>query len=105
MIPELDWSLKPFVLLFDEYYTDLYRMSEAEQRMSLADRIIFMGTSFGVNITAIALRYAAINQIPVEVVDPNPVRIPYGLVTYHQMTGSEYIAQQPSTEVMHRTCV
>ena len=95
-LPELDWSLKPFVLLFDEYYTDLYRMSEAEQRMSLADRIIFMGTSFSVNITSIALRYAAINQIPVEVVDPNPVRIPYGLVTYHQMTGSEYIAKQPS---------
>ena len=95
-LPELDWSLKPLVLLFDEYYTDLYRMSEAEQRMSLADRIIFMGTSFSVNITSIALRYAAINQIPVEVVDPNPVRIPYGLVTYHQMTGSEYIAKQPS---------
>ena len=90
--PELDRSLKPFVLLFDEYYTDLYRMTEAERRMALADRIVFMGTSFSVNITAIALRYAAINQIPVEVVDPHPVRIPYGLVTYHQMTASEYIA-------------
>ena len=32
--PRLDHSLKPLVLLFDEYYTDLYRMSEAEVRMA-----------------------------------------------------------------------
>ena len=31
LTPEPDVSLKPFVLLFDEYYTDLYRMSEAEE--------------------------------------------------------------------------
>ena len=93
--PELNRSLKPFVLLFDEYYTDLYRMSEAERRMAFADRMVFIGTSFSVNITSIALQYAAMNQIPVEVVDPNPVKIPYGLVTYHAMTGAEYIASQP----------
>jgi len=33
LTPEPDVSLKPFVLLFDEYYTDLYRMSEAEDWM------------------------------------------------------------------------
>ena len=27
--PELGISLKPFVLLFDEYYTESYRISEA----------------------------------------------------------------------------
>ena len=31
--PELDVSLKPFILLFDEYYTDLFRMNEAERWM------------------------------------------------------------------------
>ena len=41
-----------------------------------------MGTSFSVSITAIALRYAEMTEVPVEVVDPNPVRIPYGSVTY-----------------------
>lgn len=92
--PELDRSLKPFVLLFDEYYTDLYRMTEAERRMAIADRMVFIGTSFSVNITSIALQYAAMNQIPVEVVDPKPVKVPYGLVTYHAMTGAEYIALQ-----------
>ena len=30
--PTLNRSYKPLVLLFDEYYTDLYRMSEAERR-------------------------------------------------------------------------
>ncbi|CAM4256690.1 hypothetical protein PSOS111911_10230 [Pseudoalteromonas ostreae] len=31
--PVVDQSLKPFVLLFDEYYTELYRISQAQQRM------------------------------------------------------------------------
>lgn len=92
--PKLDHSFKPFVLLFDEYYTELYRMREAEKRMMMADRIVFMGTSFSVNITSIALRYAAMTDVPVEVVDPNPVQIPYGLVTYHPMTAADYVAMQ-----------
>ena len=66
-------------------------MREAERRMATADRIVFLGTSFSVNITAIALRYAEMTEVPVEVVDPNPVRIPYGNVTYHAMTASEYV--------------
>ncbi len=90
--PTLNHSYKPFVLLFDEYYTDLYQMSEAERRMHEAERIIFMGTSFSVNITNIALNIAYHRGIPVEVVDPNPVRIPYPDVTYHAMTGSAYVA-------------
>ena len=55
LTPEPMVSLKPFVLLFDEYYTDLYRISEAEQRMQAAECFVFMGTSFSVNITNIAL--------------------------------------------------
>jgi NAD-dependent deacetylase len=90
--PRLNWSYKPLVLLFDEYYTDLYRMSEAEGRMAAAQRMVFIGTSFSVNITAIALNHALGNGTPVEVVDPNPVEISYPDVTYHVMTGSEYVA-------------
>ena len=56
--PQMGVSLKPYVLLFDEYYTDLYRMTEAEAWMNGASRMVFMGTSFSVNITAIALRRA-----------------------------------------------
>ena len=37
LVPEQGVSLKPFVLLFDEYYTELYRISEAEKRMRDAD--------------------------------------------------------------------
>lgn len=89
--PELNKSLKPFVLLFDEYYTELYRMSQAEHWMSQASKIIFMGTSFSVNITNIALQIAAYYNIPVEVVDPEPVLISYPNVTYHKMSALEYI--------------
>jgi NAD-dependent deacetylase len=91
--PQLNKSLKPFVLLFDEFYTDLYRMSEAEARMRAADRMVFMGTSFSVNITRIALGHAMVRRLPIEVVDPAPVSVNYSGAVYHQMSASEYIAK------------
>tara|TARA_R110001592_G_scaffold227724_1_gene483987 strand:+ start:23312 stop:24061 length:750 start_codon:yes stop_codon:yes gene_type:complete len=89
--PELNQSFKPYVLLFDEYYTELYRISEAQERMLDAEKIIFMGTSFSVNITQMALETAIRYNIPIEVVDPNPIRLPYDNVIYHRMTASEFI--------------
>ena len=88
--PKLGLSLKPYVLLFDEIYTDLYRISEAEEWMNNADKIIFMGTSFSVNITSIALRTAIANGIEVEIVDPEPIKINYNNVRYYEMTAEEY---------------
>ncbi|PHS20669.1 MAG: sirtuin [Kangiella sp.] len=89
--PELDISYKPFVLLFDEYYTELYRISEAQERMQNADRIIFMGTSFSVNITQMALETAMEFEIPIEIVDPEPVEVRYRNIHYHRMTALKYI--------------
>ena len=93
--PRRGVSLKPYVLLFDEYYTDLYRMGTAERWMAEAVRIVFIGTSFSVNITAIALRTALQRSIPVEIVDPKPVDlgIPDDMadITYHAMTAKEWI--------------
>ena len=91
--PKLNHSLKPYVLLFDEFYTDLYRIGEAQQRMWDADNMVFMGTSFSVNITNMALDIAMSKEIEVHVVDPDPVILPYAKVTYHRMTASEYIKQ------------
>ena len=88
--PKLGLSLKPYVLLFDEIYTDLYRISEAEEWMNNANKIIFMGTSFSVNITSIALRTAIANGIEVEIVDPEPVKFNYKNVRYYEMTAEEY---------------
>ena len=83
------------MLLFDEYYTDLYRMGTAERWMAEAVRIVFIGTSFSVNITAIALRTALQRSIPVEIVDPKPVDlgIPDDMadITYHAMTAKKWI--------------
>lgn len=100
--PQMDVSLKPYVLLFDEYYTDLYRMTEAEQWMQEATRMVFMGTSFSVNITMIALRTALQRRLPIVVVDPDPVDIaatfgiPPGMadITYHAMTAQDWIKSQ-----------
>jgi len=93
--PRPGQSLKPYVLLFDEYYTDLYRMGTAERWMAEASRMVFIGTSFSVNITAIALRSAITLGIPVEIVDPRPVDIgiPEGMadVSYLAMTAKEWV--------------
>lgn len=89
--PELDVSLKPYVLLFDEYYTDLYEITRAQEMMHQADRMVFMGTSFSVNITNMALDAARFNQIPIEIVDPEPTVVFYPNATYHRMTAREYI--------------
>ena len=56
--PEKMVSLKPFVLLFDEFYTDNYGIGKANQLMEDAKRFIFLGTSFSVNITSMALEKA-----------------------------------------------
>jgi NAD-dependent deacetylase len=89
--PELGKSLRPFILLFDEYYTDQYRMSEAESWMRNADHYIFMGTSFSVNITNIALRYAIQNNALIEIVDPEPVDLRIPNIKYHKSKAQDYI--------------
>jgi len=97
--PEMGVSLKPYVLLFDEYYTELYRMREAETWMYDVSRMVFMGTSFSVNITAIALRVAVQRGIAIELVDPAPIDleasfgIPTGMadITYHRMSAQEWV--------------
>ena len=94
LTPEPDVSLKPFVLLFDEYYTDLYRMSEAEDWMHGAQRVVFMGTSFSVNITSIALRTALTNEAVIEVVDPQPIDLGYERIEYHRMTAADYVSDK-----------
>lgn len=95
LAPEPGRSLKPFVLLFDEYYTDQYRISEAENWMAEAQRMVFMGTSFSVNITNIALRHALQSGAMIEIVDPQPVALDLPGIRYHEMTAAAYIEQAP----------
>ena len=88
--PKIKSSLKPFVLLFDEMYTEIYRFSEAEEWMNAAKKMIFIGTSFSVNITSIALRIGMSNNIPIEIVDPKPMKLNYPNIKYFEMSGEEY---------------
>ncbi|TQF71741.1 SIR2 family NAD-dependent protein deacylase [Pseudoalteromonas luteoviolacea] len=89
--PQLNVSYKPHVLLFDEFYTELYGIDKAQKRMWDATKMVFMGTSFSVNITQMALDVARHKEIPVEVVDPSPAHILYDNVQYFPMTAKEYI--------------
>ena len=88
--PKIKSSFKPFVLLFDEMYTEIYRFSEAEEWMNAAKKMIFIGTSFSVNITSIALRIGMSNNIPIEIVDPKPMKLNYPNIKYFEMSGEEY---------------
>ena len=92
--PELGISLKPFVLLFDEYYTESYRISEAIKKMSEATEFVFLGTSFSVGFTQIALDIAKKNKAKVIIVDPEPKNINYKNIKYFKITANEYINLQ-----------
>ena len=91
LTPQLHVSLKPFVLLFDEYYTDLYRISEADKMFKTAEKFVFIGTSFNVNITDMALRAAITRNCEIEVVDPEPVDLNISGVKYLKMRAQDYI--------------
>ena len=99
--PENSVSLKPFVLLFDEYYTEQYRISEAEGWMRSAEKMVFIGTSFSVNITNIALHHALQSGAEIEIVDPQPVRLEGVAARYHAMTAADYIEQVAPGQARH----
>jgi NAD-dependent deacetylase len=65
-------SYRPHILLFDEYYTELYQYEKAISWLLEADTIIFIGTSNSVGFTASALQIGIDQQKKVIVVDPNP---------------------------------
>ena len=90
-MPEKMKSLKPFVLLFDEFYTDNYKINKAYEWMNSATKFIFLGTSFSVNITAMALEKAINNNAKVEIVDPKPINLNIENIIYHKMTALEFI--------------
>ena len=88
--PEKGVSYKPLVLLFDEIYTENFRFNESLSWMENCSKMVFMGTSFSVNITNIALEIAIKKNIPIEIVDPDPIEIQYPNIEYHKMNASEY---------------
>jgi NAD-dependent deacetylase len=60
------------VLLFDEYYSELYETEKAMQWVLEADTIIFIGTSNSVGITEGILKTSLDKGKKIIVVDPNP---------------------------------
>jgi NAD-dependent deacetylase len=65
-------SYRPHILLFDEYYTELYQYEKAITWLLEAHAIIFMGTSNSVGFTSGALQIGVSKNKKVIVVDPNP---------------------------------
>jgi NAD-dependent deacetylase len=59
-----------------------------------AQRVVFMGTSFSVNITSIALRTALSNEAAIEVVDPQPIDLGYERIEYHRMMAADYVSDR-----------
>ena len=90
-MPDLGISLKPYVLLFDEFYTEQYRITEAKDLIYDSDRFIFLGTSFSVGITSMAAEIAIAKGSEIVIVDLNPIKINYEKVIYKEFTAKEYI--------------
>ena len=65
-------SYRPHILLFDEFYSELYQYEKAINWLLEADTIIFMGTSNSVGFTSSALQIGMNRNKKVIVVDPNP---------------------------------
>lgn len=65
-------SCRPHILLFDEYYTELYQYEKAINWLLNAEIIIFIGTSNSVGFTSTALDIGINRNKKVIVVDPNP---------------------------------
>ena len=65
-------SERPHILLFDEYYTEMYQYNKALHWLDEADTIIFMGTSNSVGFTYGALHEGLNAHKKIMVVDPNP---------------------------------
>ena len=93
LTPEFNLSLKPYVLLFDEYYSELYRFSEAEEWITKANHVIFLGTSFSVNITTIALQIALKKNATIEIIDPNPTKLCIPGIKYNKITALDYVKE------------
>ena len=51
-----------------------------------------MGTSFSVNVTNSALRYALANGAPIDVVDLNPIELGLPSLMYFPMSATDYVA-------------
>jgi NAD-dependent deacetylase len=69
---DFDKSYRPHILLFDEYYAEIYESEIAMDWVAEAETIIFMGTSNSVGITNMVLESALRRGKEVIVVDPNP---------------------------------
>ena len=84
-------SYRPHILLFDEYYTELYQYEKAITWILSADTIIFMGTSNSVGFTSGALQIGVSKNKKVIVVDPNPSpSFIHPNVEIFEMTASEF---------------
>jgi len=93
MTPKKRVSYKPVLLLFDEYYTELFQNSRARQRIERAKKIVFLGTSFSVSSPLYALEEAIKSHKEIEIVDPLPLDLEMyeQSFTHHKMTAQEYI--------------
>ena len=62
--------------------------------MSEATEFVFLGTSFSVGFTQIALDIAKQNEAKVIIVDPEPKNVNYENVKYLKITANAYINLQ-----------
>lgn len=75
--PHCGAPMRPLVLLFDEYYDwhEAFQAHRARRLLDDADVLVFVGTSFSVGVTSLAIRSARVSGA--RVVNVNPERAPF----------------------------
>jgi NAD-dependent deacetylase len=70
--PECSALLRAHVLFFDEFYTEHhdYQFERVQEAVDNCDLLLFIGTSFSVGVTEMALRNALARRIPIVSIDP-----------------------------------
>lgn len=70
--------MRPLVLLFDESYDghEQYQAHRARRALDAAEVLVFVGTSFSVGITSLAIRSAQVSGAEVVNVNPEPAPFP-----------------------------
>jgi NAD-dependent deacetylase len=97
--PECDALLRAHVLFFDEFYTEHhdYQFGRVQEAVDTCDLMLFIGTSFSVGVTEMALRNALMRRVPVLSIDPGSQPGGRGL------DAIEHLAA-PAEEILPQVC-
>jgi NAD-dependent deacetylase len=93
--PECEAILRPHVLWFDEFYNEHadYQWDRVLGASSVADTVLFVGTSFSVGVTDAIVQHATMRGADLVSIDPGATAPPYAGVRTLTVPAEELLPQ------------